>query len=424
MQVEKLEEVEITSQQRKLWSDTRAALIWHCPAFTHILYTMMAKDRGEHIAIFTRSFPNVAATDGTRLLINPDRFFDLPLLKRIFVVAHEISHCMFGHVELMYKLRLIGRVRYPDGVELKYDDELMNMAMDYVINDMLIESQIGEYDQQWLHNKQIATHMDDVLSAYRKLLSMIPPGMEPQRARGGQESFDAHLDPGKGDNKDAGQAVSERSDIEWKSAIAGAVATGRAQGKMPAALKRLLDEVMEPTVDWTDAVVGYFNRKPGGGSYNWRKADRRLVTRGIISPARSGYGCGTLVCGVDTSGSVGDREVAVFFGNMAGILEDLKPQRLIIMWCDAYVHRVDEVYDYMDLIDIRLHKGAPGGGGTSFVPVFDKIEEEGIEPDALIYLTDGLGRFPDQAPSYSVLWGDIAKSKYPFGDVIHVPIKA
>lgn len=115
----------------------------------------------------------------------------------------------------------------------------------------------------------------------------------------------------------------------------------------------------------------------------------------------------------------------MFFAEMAGILEDVRPQRLVIMWCDAQVHRVDEVEEAQDLNHIRA-KGAPGGGGTSFEPVFDEINKMGITPDALVYLTDGYGSFPKPVP-YTVIWGNISPPgavKYPFGDVVDVPKQA
>jgi predicted metal-dependent peptidase len=88
------------------------------------------------------------------------------------------------------------------------------------------------------------------------------------------------------------------------------------------------------------------------------------------------------------------------------------------MWCDAKVHRTDELEEAGDLAALRSKK-VPGGGGTSFIPVFDEIDKTGIEPDALVYLTDGMGCFPRQAPRYTVIWGSIyAPSKYPFGDVV------
>lgn len=432
--MEMFETVELTSQQMKLWQDTRAALIWHAPAFTHVLYTMMHKNGGEQIAVFTNQKDDKgeyiipwAATDGSNLIINPDTFFQRPLAQRIFIVAHEISHGIFGHCEMIQKLKMAGKVCYPDGKELPYDHDFMNRAMDYVINDMLIDSKIGEYSTDWLHDKTIATHMDSVLTAYRRIFQQNPGGSGGAGSGPGkgQKSFDKHLPPGTTTGQDPVTAANGRNDMEWKTAIAGAVASAKAQGKLPAALERLLGEVLEPTVDWTDKVIGFFNRKPGGGTYDWRKADRRFVVRGIVTPARSGYGAGPLVVALDSSGSVGQHECDVFFGNVWGILDDIRPSMIHLIWCDAKVHSVEEITDTADLLDIKA-KGALGGGGTDFRPVFEEIEKLGIEPDALIYLTDGFGSFPKAAPSYPVLWGNISdpgRVKYPFGEVVDIPMK-
>ena len=109
---------------------------------------------------------------------------------------------------------------------------------------------------------------------------------------------------------------------------------------------------------------------------------------------------------------------------MSGILEDVRPKRLVIMWCDAAIGRVDECEDASDLVNIRA-KGAPGGGGTSFIPVFDEIASMGLQPEALVYLSDGMGSFPPKEPSYPVIWGNIyPASKYPFGDVVDIPVQS
>jgi predicted metal-dependent peptidase len=54
--------------------------------------------------------------------------------------------------------------------------------------------------------------------------------------------------------------------------------------------------------------------------------------------------------------------------------------------------------------------------------VFKRVNEMGLKPDALLYLTDGQGDFPKTAPDYPVLWGSIYEgSTYPFGEVVPVP---
>ena len=91
--------------------------------------------------------------------------------------------------------------------------------------------------------------------------------------------------------------------------------------------------------------------------------------------------------------------------------------------CDARVQRVDVVEDTADLTELA-RRGAPGGGGTDFCPVFDAISEMDDQPECLVYLTDGYGRFPAEAPDYPVIWGTVglAPDKYPFGEAVTVSV--
>jgi predicted metal-dependent peptidase len=406
---------EINAQQEKLWSDTRVALLWHCPAFSHIFYTMLDTVGSKHVAMFTKDVP-IAATDGACLLLNPDTFFKYDLNERIFICGHEIMHCILNHLVQLHQFKRRGKIAYPDGKELKYDHELMNVALDLVINDCLIESKVGKFNPDWLHDPSIATSKDSGLDTYRKLFK--------DNCGPGGKGFDQHLAPGGGTGKDPHTATSERNQSEWTTAVIAAANAAKVQGKLPAGLERLLSEVLEPKVDWREHIQSLFARKVGSGSYDFRQLDRRLVVRDIIAPGRSGYGADTVVVGADTSGSIGQKELDMFFAEVSGILEDVKPRRVFLIWCDAAVNRVDELDDPSDLNVIRA-KGAPGGGGTSFIPVFEWMEENGVEPDALVYLTDGMGSFPAEAPSFPVIWGNIyPDSTYPFGDVVDIPKQA
>ena len=423
----------LTPPQQRAWTETRSLLLWSAPAFTSILYSMLNPEKGSLAATFTKDVP-IAATDGNHLILNPDTFFPIPLKKRVFVVAHEIMHCILNHCALMRSFRISGKVKYPDGSELPYEQETMNMAMDYVINDLLIQSGVGEFYEEGLHDISIAIGKDSFVDAYKKLYKNKPSDNRKGKGSGsgqgqgqGQgngkpepKGFDVLLDPGTVQGKDPGKAQSDRSEAEWNTAVAAAVASAKAQGKLPAALERFFSEVLSPEVEWQEKIKAFFARKVGGGSFDWRRPDRRLIQRDIVAPSRSGHGAGDVVVAVDTSGSIGQRELDVFFGEMRGILEDVRPQRMFVVWCDAKVHKVDELDSASDVGGLK----PAGGGGTAFAPVFDWIDSEGLIPDALVYLTDGLGSFPSRAPTYPVLWGDIMGCvKYPFGDVVSIPLK-
>lgn len=418
-------EVKLTPAQERQWSETMTALVWHCPAFNHIFYTMLDTVNSKRVAMFSRDIP-IAATDGSSLILNPDTFFQFNLLERLFIVTHEILHCVMDHCRQMFQFHTRGKIAFPDGTTLPYDQETMNAAADYVINALLMESNIGAMPQKdgqqvGLFDKNIATGNDSAIETYRKIFKQ-----QKGKGPGGNcpKGFDEHLKPGTSQGKDPTQASQERNDTEWATQIQAAANAARAQGKLPAGLERLFGSILNPQVDWKEKIQALFARKLGCGSYDWRRPDRRLIVRDIYSPGRSGYGAGTVVVGADTSGSIGPEELDMFFAEIAGILEDVKPKRLLIMWADAKVHRVDECEEPGDLNTIR-YKGAPGGGGTSFVPVFEEIENLGVIPDALVYLTDGMGTFPAHSPKYPVIWGNIyPQSQYPFGDVVDIPKQA
>ncbi len=414
-------EVALVGSQGRLWEQSRAKFMMSAPAFCHLLYQMMNPRSGDKHAIFTGAVP-VAATDGLYMYLNPETWFKYPLGQRVFIMAHEVLHCVWNHPVIFHMYRKRQEVKFSDGTSLPYVEEVMQHAADYIINSTIVESKLDGFEIPPLEKGGLIdpdiTSKDTLIEAYRKVYKKTKGGKSLPK----QGGFDLHLEPGTGEGKSATQAQQERNEQEWKIAVSAAVALAKAQGNLPGALQRVLEDVLDPKVSWQDYVMGWCKRKAGGGSFNFRRPDRRLISRDvpIYAPARSGFGVNNMVVVVDTSGSITDDTVAMFFAEMRGVLEDVKPENLYVIWCDAEVHRVDQVEDVSDLITLK-GKGAPGGGGTSFIPPFNTVRELGVTPDALIYLTDGDGTFPNAAPSYPVLWGTIKKNTYPWGEVVEIP---
>lgn len=432
--------VPLNPLQQKKWDETLAGVTWVMPAATHLLYSMLVPKGRTIAALFTNELPAVAATDGFQLILNIDKFFEYPLLKRVFIVGHEVMHNVFDHCGVGARLRKQGVVTW-EGKTLRYDPMIANIVQDLIINDGLIESRIGEYDKAWLHDPKVATHRDSWIEVYFKLYKEQKGGGKGQDKDGegqgdgppvpGKGQFDMHLDPGTGGNNGqeeqpvGGGDGQQRSEQEWQQAVAAAAAVAKAQGKLPAAMELMFGQCLEPVVNWKDHVRSLIMRVPGSGGYDFRKPDRRLIVRDIVAPGRSGFGAGCIVLGLDSSGSIYADPTLIdrWLGELTGIMSDLNPQEVHVVWCDAQVARVDIVEDMTDIDTIR-QKGAKGGGGTSFVPVFNYIEEHDLKPDALIYLTDGMGEFPREAPRYAVIWGNITKGyQYPFGEVVDIPVE-
>lgn len=420
-------ELQLDPIQQKAWYQTRSALLWMAPGFTHIFYTMCNAKEDETIVYFTRDIATLA-TDGAAIMANPDYFFGLPLMERVFALAHEIAHAIMDHCGTSYKLAQQEYLVTSKGKQLKFDSETSNWAQDYIINDLLIASKIGKFNKDWLHDQNIATAQDAWPDVYEKIYDPKKGGNKGGPGSGKGKQFDQHLAPGAVQGKDPQTATQQRSAQAWKNAVASAAAIQKeaSAGRGPSdAMNKFFEQFLEPYVSWADQITASFARKVGSGGYDYRRADRRLIIRDIFAPSRSGHGAGTVVVAIDTSGSiyVVPKLIERFMAEMAGILGDMKPKRIVALWCDTEIRRVDMIADEMDLIQC-YHKGAVGGGGTSFVPPFEYVKQEGLDDcDALIYLTDGYGYFPSEKPDYHVVWGDISggKTNYPWGEVIAIP---
>ena len=111
------------------------------------------------------------------------------------------------------------------------------------------------------------------------------------------------------------------------------------------------------------------------------------------------------------------RQLGLFEAEVRSILEGQRPQRVYVLYFDAVVQKV-EIYEAGQPISLT----PVGGGGTEFAPCFDWVEERGVRPQTMVFLTDLYGSFPSDAPCYPVLWASTGRRQAPFGEVI--PIQA
>jgi len=57
-------------------------------------------------------------------------------------------------------------------------------------------------------------------------------------------------------------------------------------------------------------------------------------------------------------------------------------------------------------------------GGTSFSPVFDYIDDNGIEPEVVVYLTDGYGDQNTFTTAHETVWLTTHSENFDWGTVI------
>lgn len=417
----------LTPDQKAKWGDTMSLMAWTCPGFRHLFYKLLANNKGEYGAVPTKSVP-VAATDARNILINPDPFFAYSLKERVFIMGHEIAHNMFGDVEFLNRCNGMGHVPMDDGTILPFRNETMQKAMDYRINALLRDSRIGSPPKDCLLNDEIAMANDGVCDVYRKVYEDEENGGRKTGPKSGQGGFDIILKPGTSN----GTPNQLRDQQQWgvEMSAAQTLEGMKHQGNMPGALQRMFKSILEPVIPWTEHIRGIFNRKVGSGSYNWRKPDRRFIIRDLHMPSKSGNGAGWVVVWGDTSGSIGQGELQKYMAELSAIVEDCAPQRLTIIWCDAEIHRIDEIAEPADMAHLQSvaeTEGVGGGGGTSVHPVMDWIAEHTEKPEVFIGFTDGYVTFPEQQPDYLTIWASTTDHDYPWGDVVKIneqPVRA
>lgn len=419
---------DLTPKERTALTEMRAGIMWSQPYFSHLLL-----DQCKLIA--SRDVP-IAATDGVNIYVNPGKFAEYDIDQRIYVLCHEICHVMWEHCEQTHSMRGQG-IAGPHGM-ISWDDQLVNESMDYTINALLDECKIGKHPPEGHYSTRYkgGESWVGIYSEEYEKRKNNPQGKGPGSGKGGGQQppganpggFDQHLPPGAGTpGKTPAQAVQERKDkqAEWTQAVNQAMEVAKARGEVPGALQRLVEQLIEPKVDWQDKLAASVVKRLGGGMHDWKMPDTTFVVFNdpVYQPSRRGKGVGTAVVAVDTSGSVGDRELRIMGGAMSGIFEQAMPETVYVMDCDAQVHSVREMDRPTDIEAVEMIRSVEGGGGTKFQPVFDKIAELGIEPNVVVYLTDGYGDQP-RDPGYPVVWAIIpgGQNSIPWGDVVPLEI--
>lgn len=425
----------LSDDHRRKWGNTLTLFTLACPGFRHILYKLLANNAGTDIALMSRTVP-LAATDGANVIINPDQFFQLTLKERVFVLAHEVIHNVYDDPATTRRIVRSGELRYGDGVSLPFENNLWQKAMDFRINDALIKSAIGAMPVTkdgkpiGCHDTKIGKADDSAYDIYRRLYEQEKGGGgkkgEKDKTTGGTSegpgAFDECMEPGTSTGQDPNVAGAQRNAQQWASemAVAQSLELMKLQGKISADLKRMFDLYLKRQVPWTDHIEGFFARKIGSGASDWRRPDRRFITRDIYIPARSGHGVNWVCVWGDTSGSIGRDELNTYFAELSGLIDELQPRRVTVFWCDAQIKHTDDIEDMDDLTKIRA-RGVGGGGGTSCRPVFRAIRDMNMEPpDAFVGLTDGHAEFPSHAPNYPCVWAVTTDAEIPFGETVRI----
>ena len=324
-----------------------------------------------------------ASTNGKEIRFNPHFVDSLNDEERKFLVAHECLHPMLEHT-------------YRRG---ERNHRKWNQAADYVVNKLLSDEKIGKVIQGALLDDNIHKAGGGTTDG---IYNMLPDTDEGD----GKDPLD--------DCNDGGDTPADKAqqEAEWKVRVAQAAQAAKMMGKLSANMQRLVDEVLQPKVDWRE-VLRKFAEKCKTDSRTWAKFNRRFLAQGIYLPSVSGEALGELAIAVDCSGSIDDKIIAQFAAEIRTIKEDGNPSCIHVVYFDSEVSHYEK-YGRDDDLDIKPH----GGGGTAFSPVFRYFAEHNIEPVACVFLTDLCCNDFGDAPDYPVLWVSTDEGTAPFGEVV------
>lgn len=387
---------------------SRTTLLLDHPFFGSLLFRLKGRE--------TRSVKTMA-TDGISLFYNPDFVATLSAPELAGTLAHEVMHPALQH-----------HVRRANRSMSRW-----NRACDYAINPLILDAGLSLPKDVLVDNRFRGMSAERIYN----LLDEEEDGKSDGESQDQQSSNSAAQNDG-GDGQaepnvpetegGIGQVLdapspeeadgkdSEQQARDWQIAVNQAETISKLAGKLPGGVVRSLEAAAEARVAWREILRrAWSDTTPS--DYSWTRPNRRHIWQGLYLPGVRKEGVGTVVLFVDCSGSITGRILSLFEAEVRSILEGERPERVYVVYFDACVHKVD-VYEAGQPIQLS----PVGGGGTDFCPCFEWLEESGLQPHILVFLTDLYGTLPDRAPALPVIWASTGSQRAPFGEV--VPMQA
>lgn len=323
-----------------------------------------------------------------------------------FVMLHECYHKMYKHLITWKNLHDIDHTR-------------ANRACDYVINLKLVDQDNG---RGWIKMPKGGL-LDE---KYRGMnVKQVFDMLSPSDQEGGEGGSGGSGSGGGFDDHDweGAQDLSPEEAEELGKQIDEALRQGSTlAGKMGSGGLRDMGELLQPKKDWRELLREFVTTTCSGKDYStWRRPNRRFVGMDMIMPSSVSEAMNEIVIAIDTSGSIGAQELSNFLGEVAGIAEQVKPNKARILYWDTSVCR-NEVYLQSEVADMAKSTKPAGGGGTDVNCVIDYMNQKEIKPECVVVLTDGYLGGSWGKWSVPVLWCivDNKNAKPTCGVAVHI----
>lgn len=435
------------SHLKREMESAKTAIVSQSPLFAPYVH--------HFVPIYTWLVPTMA-TDGTRLFVNPEFANELTWEQKIFVLIHEIMHCVLLHME-----RQKGR-----------DPKLFNIAADYEINAIIIDT-IDDFNEDFikeikgLYNKQYLNWaVEQIYEEVKKNPPPMPPtpkgnkgsgkGQGGQGGQGNSGGEPGEGEPGEGSGgsgspggqgEEIGGAGKGSDSIYEQMGEYDPAGTG---GIIPEDLGKKIakesgygEDEMGPDENardkWNVESGKLMNRlnktqksgkgkgnslltalqKLHKGEVNWKNAFRRYVATALSPETYNKLGnkkhlgreylkygekqksdaIEHIVVLVDVSGSMSQEVLEKILGEINGIIFAKRVNKITVAFFDDGV-------DEKSVQVIKKHGGRPwipknvsGGGGTSFVKALEWVHDKLKDRISLcVFFTDTYAPMPPKPP--------------------------
>ena len=406
----------------------------------------------EHLNfIEKKQVPTIGVTEKGQCFYNPEFIDSLPSTELDGVLAHEIMHLALRH-PARGKNRLI----------MINGGSLWNIAIDISINHILIENSFslpkcgiipsgGSVTVYGMTINNIPDKSSEEI--YEELKAGIKKMAQESGGKGKKKSSDENTitisgfgeDEGKGfdthgwgdgemkdeesgkdgegtDGAGEGGKVSDKlKGKDWDKILAEAYHHAKLIGKSPAGFERILDGLHKHKLNWRAILRKTVSSKlPYDLTY--RKPNKKYLWGDIYQPSFTGEQI-KVVCSIDTSGSMSQKDLTDIVSELLGIARSFSQVEFRLLTHDTDVHD-DILISYnqeQKLKTIQVH----GGGGTSHIPLYKHIQDKryGKDTKLLISFTDGYSEFPTRRPDVDTIFiltgGHCPKEQMPkWGDTI------
>ena len=326
---------------------------------------------GNREVVFNDLKVQTACTNGKNEWYSAEFMEPLNDAKLRFVVLHENYHKMYRHLITWKHLWAI-------------DPQLANISMDHDINIKImdeygqdgwvkfIEGCCLNYDYRGWGTAKIFWHL------YQQ---------KKDNPDGGGDGDGEPLDDHDWEGAEEMDAEEKR---ELEREIDEAVRQGSIiAGKTGSGGNRDMEELLEPKIDWREALREFIQETCAGADYSsYRRPNRRHLQSGDYWPSGVSEKVKCIAEHNDMSGSIGAREQQLMISELVGICKTVHPEELHVSYWDTKVCGYEKYkLDEMDHVAERTNPVGGGGTDVSCVPRY--MIDNDIIPQASIVFTDG-----------------------------------